>query len=211
MQPPADAARWQNRDSAATITAVRDLAPQQTRSSRYASATSASTRRAKCLTASLANPRAALPQASPNEVRLPNRSPAHVAGAPSRKRRRSRTLSMPNSGRRFGLGLRTTRRREADQQRTTELLNRPSDAAEDDEDELDHKPVPPAPQPSAPEPPAPELPPAPEPSQPRASAGTTPHLRQHRSRSFQRRRLHNQRRAARHQGSSTRSARSSPN
>ena len=53
----------------------------------------------------------------------------------------------------------------ADQLRTTELLNRPSDAAEDeDEDELDHKPPePPAPEPSstpaaAPSPPATQQP-----------------------------------------------------
>ena len=52
---------------------------------------------------------------------------------------------------------------EADQLRTTELLNRPSDAAEDDdEDELDHKP----PEPPAPEPPAP--------SKPKTVAGVSP-------------------------------------
>ena len=63
---------------------------------------------------------------------------------------------------------------EADQLRTTELLNRPSDAAEDDEDELDHKPALPAPQPSAPEPPAPELPaPTPPASAPWCRAETT--------------------------------------
>jgi len=49
----------------------------------------------------------------------------------------------------------------AEQLRTAELLNRPSDAAEDDdEDELDHKP----PESPAPEPPAP-APPAPPPAQ----------------------------------------------
>ena len=46
----------------------------------------------------------------------------------------------------------------AEQLRTAELLNRPSDAAEDDEDELDHRP----PEPLAPEPPTPEPPTAPK-------------------------------------------------
>ena len=65
---------------------------------------------------------------------------------------------------------------DADVLRTTELLNRPSDAAEDDdEDELDHKPPePPAPEPPAPEPPAaPEL--APTPAQAARGPRPAPH------------------------------------
>jgi hypothetical protein len=64
---------------------------------------------------------------------------------------------------------------DADQLRTTELLNRPSDAAEDDdEDELDHKP----PEPPAPEPPAPEPPTAPEPASTPAAAPAPPATQQ---------------------------------
>ena len=60
---------------------------------------------------------------------------------------------------------------DADVLRTTELLNRPSDAAEDeDEDELDHKPPePPAPEPPAPAPPEPPAA-APAPAQPRRAS-----------------------------------------
>ena len=74
----------------------------------------------------------------------------------------------------------------AERLRTTELLNRPSDAAEDDdEDELDHKP----PEPPAPEPPAPEPPDAPRaepptprlapPEPPAAAPAPTPAAAQH--------------------------------